>query len=60
MRFSGKKVVVAGGTGGINLAIAQAFAKEGAGVAVFSRRPERVEAGNWRSLAVRFSVFRQM
>jgi NAD(P)-dependent dehydrogenase (short-subunit alcohol dehydrogenase family) len=44
MRFSGKKVVVAGGTGGINLAIAQAFAKEGAGVAVFSRRPERVEA----------------
>lgn len=43
MSFSGKNVIVAGGTSGINLAVAKAFASDGARVAVFSRTPERVE-----------------
>lgn len=42
--FTGKTVFVAGGTSGINLGIAQAFAAAGARVAVFSRSPERVDA----------------
>src|SRR5450830_234793 len=41
--FTGKTVFVAGGTSGINLGIAKAFAAAGARVAVFSRSPERVE-----------------
>ena len=41
--FIGKAVFVAGGTSGINLGIAQAFAAAGARVAVFSRSPERVD-----------------
>lgn len=41
--FIGKAVFVAGGTSGINLGIAQAFATAGARVAVFSRSPERVD-----------------
>ena len=39
--FSGKTVFVAGGTSGINLGIAEAFARAGARVAVMSRNPER-------------------
>lgn len=41
--FEGKTVFVAGGTSGINLGIAQAYARAGARVAVMSRSPERVE-----------------
>ena len=42
--FSGKSVFVAGGSSGINLGIAEAFAKAGAKVAICSRSPERVVA----------------
>lgn len=42
--FSGKTVFVAGGTSGINLGIAEAFARAGARVAVMSRNPEKVAA----------------
>lgn len=42
--FTGKTVFVAGGTSGINLGIAKAFAASGARVAVFSRSPERVDS----------------
>lgn len=41
--FKGKTVFVAGGSSGINLAIAHAFAARGANVAIASRSPERVE-----------------
>ena len=40
--FSGQTVFVSGGTSGINLGIADAFAQAGARVAVMSRNPERV------------------
>lgn len=40
--YQGKNVVVVGGTSGINLAIAQAFAKAGANVAVASRSADKV------------------
>lgn len=43
MDFVAKNVFVAGGTSGINLGIAKAFAQAGAKVAVFSRNSERVE-----------------
>src|ERR1700693_4536073 len=39
-----RAVFVAGGTSGINLAIAEAFAERGAKLAVMSRNKERVEA----------------
>jgi NAD(P)-dependent dehydrogenase (short-subunit alcohol dehydrogenase family) len=42
--FSGRSVFVAGGTSGINLGIAEAFAARGARVSVISRSPERVTA----------------
>jgi NAD(P)-dependent dehydrogenase (short-subunit alcohol dehydrogenase family) len=42
--FSGKRVFVFGGTSGINLGIAHAFARAGAHLAVASRNPEKVEA----------------
>jgi NAD(P)-dependent dehydrogenase (short-subunit alcohol dehydrogenase family) len=42
--FTGAKVFVFGGTSGINLGIAEAFAKRGAIIAVASRKPEKVEA----------------
>ncbi len=42
--FSGKTVFVAGGTSGINLGIAEAFAQAGARVATISRSPEKVDA----------------
>ncbi|HRO11598.1 SDR family oxidoreductase [Amaricoccus sp.] len=42
--YAGCNVFVAGGTSGINLGIAQAFAAAGARLGVGSRRPEKVEA----------------
>lgn len=42
-RYADKAVFVAGGTGGINLGIAEAFAEAGANVAVLSRRQEKVD-----------------
>jgi NAD(P)-dependent dehydrogenase (short-subunit alcohol dehydrogenase family) len=42
-RFEGKVVVVTGGTSGIGLATAQAFAEEGAAVFVTGRREEELE-----------------
>jgi NAD(P)-dependent dehydrogenase (short-subunit alcohol dehydrogenase family) len=41
--FTGRSVFVAGGTSGINLAIALAFARAGASVGVVSRSAEKVE-----------------
>lgn len=42
--FSGKTVAVFGGTSGINLGIAEAFAEAGARVAVVSRSKDKVDA----------------
>ena len=42
--FTGRKVFVAGGTSGINQAIAEHFAVNGATVGVFSRSQEKVDA----------------
>ncbi|MFI6868871.1 SDR family oxidoreductase [Nocardia sp. NPDC050406] len=42
--YSGRTVFVAGGTSGINLAVARAFARAGAAVAVLSRSPGKVRA----------------
>ncbi|WP_293003608.1 SDR family oxidoreductase [Nevskia sp.] len=42
--YSNKTVFVSGGTSGINLGIAHAFAKAGARVAVMSRKQEKVDA----------------
>lgn len=42
--YSGKTVFVAGGTSGINLGVAKAFARAGARVSVLSRRQEKVDA----------------
>src|SRR5256885_13511872 len=41
--FSGKTVFVAGGSSGINLGIADAFARHGASVAILSRSLERID-----------------
>lgn len=41
---SGKHVFVSGGTSGINLGVAQAYARFGARVSVLSRKAEKVEA----------------
>ncbi|MEV6770226.1 SDR family oxidoreductase [Nocardia sp. NPDC051030] len=42
--YSGRTVFVAGGTSGINLGVAQAFARAGASVAVLSRTPDKVRS----------------
>ncbi|MGX1807497.1 SDR family oxidoreductase [Nocardia sp. NPDC055321] len=42
--YSGRTVFVAGGTSGINLEVARAFARAGASVAVLSRNRDRVDA----------------
>jgi NAD(P)-dependent dehydrogenase (short-subunit alcohol dehydrogenase family) len=42
--FAGKVAFVAGGTSGINLGIARAFAAHGAKVAILGRNPEKAEA----------------
>lgn len=42
--LTGKTAFVAGGTSGINLAIAERLVQSGAAVAVASRKPEKVEA----------------
>lgn len=51
-RFEGKSVFVAGASGGINLEIARAFARQGAYVTVLSRSAEKIEAaaGELRAL----------
>lgn len=46
--FTSRTVFVAGGTSGINLGIAEAFAEAGAKVAVISRSQERVEEAKRR------------
>ena len=50
--FSGTTVSVAGGTSGINLGIAEGFAAAGAGVAVMSRSPQKVDAAVTRLQAL--------
>lgn len=42
--YSGKTVFVAGGSSGINLGIAEAFAAAGARVAIMSRRQDKIDA----------------
>jgi len=42
--FSGKTVFVSGGTSGINLGVAHAFARAGARLAVISRKQDKVDA----------------
>lgn len=46
--FNGRNVFVAGGTSGINLGIAEAFAEAGARVAVLSRSQDKVDAARDR------------
>jgi NAD(P)-dependent dehydrogenase (short-subunit alcohol dehydrogenase family) len=49
--FTDANVFVFGGTSGINLGIAEAFARHGAKLAVASRKPEKVEAAKAQLLA---------
>ena len=44
LSFSGKTVIVAGGTSGINLGVAEQFAAAGANLGLISRDPEKVNA----------------
>jgi len=46
--FKGRTVFIAGGTSGINLGIAEAFAEAGATLAVLSRSQEKVDAATRR------------
>jgi NAD(P)-dependent dehydrogenase (short-subunit alcohol dehydrogenase family) len=50
--YTGKTAVVIGGTSGINLGIAEMFARHGAAVAVASRSPEKVAAAVARLTAL--------
>ena len=43
INFSGRHVFVAGGTSGINLGIAEAFARADARISVISRNQQRVD-----------------
>ena len=56
--FSGQRVLVVGGTSGINRGIARAFAEQGAHVAVVSRSEEkcRIPWRSYLSLAVKWPV----
>ena len=55
--FHGRSVLVFGGTSGINLGIAEAFARCGAHVGVASRKPEKVEAAAARLSALGSPAF---
>ena len=55
--FTGRSVLVFGGTSGINLGIAEAFARAGANVGVASRKPEKVEAAVARISALGHPAF---
>ncbi len=46
--YSGRTVFIAGGTSGINLGIAEAFANAGARLAVLGRSPERLDQAQTR------------
>src|SRR5688572_29511125 len=49
--FSGRKVVVVGGTGGLGLAIARAFERHGATVAIWGTRAQAADYGGDCDLA---------
>jgi len=53
--LKGKQVFITGGSVGIGLAVAKAFAKEGAEVAIAARNKERVEC-EAESIAKEFNV----
>ena len=55
--FTDRSVLVFGGTSGINLGIAEAFARVGAHVGVASRKPEKVEAAVARISALGHPAF---
>ncbi len=55
--FKGRSVFVAGGTSGINLGIADAFARAGARLAVMSRSQEKVDSAQKQLLAHGGEVF---
>lgn len=61
LNFDGKTVFVAGGSSGINLGIAEAFAARGANVAIASRSQERVDSAvkhlqKWRTGVAGFAA----
>lgn len=56
LRFDGQHVVVFGGTSGINLGLAEAFAAQGASVFVVSRQPVNVTRATEQLTAAGFSA----